>query len=56
MDSFIGQESTKCKICGRKLRTWQSLQKGMGQRCEKKYLEEIYRNQIRINEWENENV
>jgi len=32
-----------CKICGRKLRTWRSIQRGVGATCEKKYLDNLYK-------------
>ncbi len=35
----------RCKLCGRKLKNWQSIQRGLGPVCERKYLEDIYSNQ-----------
>lgn len=34
-----------CKRCGRRLKNWKSIQKGLGIVCERKYLDEIYTNQ-----------
>lgn len=34
-----------CKRCGKELKTWNSIQKGFGPICEKKYLDEIYTSQ-----------
>lgn len=35
----------KCVRCGKKLKNWKSIQKRLGQVCERKYLDEIYTNQ-----------
>ena len=32
----------ECRICGRKLRNWRSVRKGIGPTCEQKYLSELY--------------
>lgn len=34
-----------CRLCGKELKTWRSIQKGFGPKCEKKYLYDIYQNQ-----------
>ena len=31
--------------CGKELKTWRSIQKGFGPVCEKKYLNDVYKNQ-----------
>lgn len=32
-----------CKICGRKLRNFKSIQRGVGSTCEAKYLQDFYK-------------
>ncbi len=34
-----------CRLCGKELKTWKSIQKGFGPICEKEYLKNIYNNQ-----------
>lgn len=34
-----------CKICGRKLKSWKSIQRGAGSTWERKYLENLYKKQ-----------
>ena len=47
----LKDDSFKCKLCGKELRTWKSIQKGFGPVCEKKYWDNFYKkNQIRIEE------
>lgn len=41
----ITDNSFKCKMCGKELRTWRSIQKGYGPVCEREYLKNIYNNQ-----------
>lgn len=41
----IKDTSFKCKMCGKELKTWKSIQKGYGPVCEKIYLNNIYNNQ-----------
>ena len=41
----IKDNSFKCKMCGKELKTWKSIQKGFGPVCEKKYLDDVYNNQ-----------
>lgn len=41
----IQDNSFKCRICGKELKTWKSIQKGFGPVCEKMYLEDVYKNQ-----------
>lgn len=41
----IKDTSFKCRMCGKELKTWKSIQKGFGPICEKKYLEDVYKNQ-----------
>lgn len=41
----------KCKLCGRKLKNWDSIQVGLGPVCQKKYLDELYKNQITIKDY-----
>ena len=33
----------RCKLCGRKLKNWKSIQRGMGSICERNYLDKIYK-------------
>lgn len=32
-------------MCNKELKTWKSIQRGFGPICEKKYLEDVYKNQ-----------
>lgn len=41
----IKDKSFNCRMCGKELKTWKSIQKGFGPICEKKYLEDVYKNQ-----------
>lgn len=41
----IKDDSFKCRMCGKELKTWRSIQKGFGPICEKKYLDDVYNNQ-----------
>ena len=41
----IKDKSFNCRMCGKELKTWRSIQKGFGPICEKKYLEDVYKNQ-----------
>ena len=41
----IKDKSFNCRMCGKELKTWRSIQKGFGPVCEKKYLEDVYKNQ-----------
>jgi len=41
----IQDNSFKCRMCGKELKTWKSIQKGFGPVCEKRYLEGVYKNQ-----------
>lgn len=41
----INDTSLKCRMCGKELRTWKSIQKGFGPICEKRYIEDVYKNQ-----------
>lgn len=41
----IKDNEFKCRTCGRELKTWKSIQKGFGPVCERKYLNDIYKNQ-----------
>lgn len=34
-----------CKICGRRLKSWKSIQRGVGATCEIKYLDNLYKKQ-----------
>lgn len=34
-----------CRMCGRELKTWKSMQKGFGPICEQKYINDVYKNQ-----------
>ena len=31
-------------MCGKELKTWKSIQRGFGPICEKKYLNDVYKN------------
>ena len=47
----IQDNSFKCRMCGRELRTWKSIQRGFGEVCERKFLKDVYENQqIKIEE------
>lgn len=47
----IKDNSFKCRMCGRELRTWKSIQRGFGEVCERKFLKDVYENQqIKIEE------
>lgn len=47
----IKDNSFKCRMCGRELRTWKSIQRGFGEICERKFLKDVYENQqIKIEE------
>lgn len=35
----------KCRMCGKELKTWKSIQRGFGPICEQKYLNDVYKNQ-----------
>lgn len=41
----IKDTSFKCRMCGKELKTWKSIQKGFGPVCEKRYINDVYRNQ-----------
>lgn len=41
----IKDNSFKCRMCGRELRTWKSIQRGFGEVCERKFLKDVYENQ-----------
>lgn len=41
----IKDEDFNCRICGKELKSWKSIQKGMGPICEKRYLGDVYKNQ-----------
>ena len=41
----IKDTSFKCRMCGKELKTWKSIQKGFGPICEKRYINDVYRNQ-----------
>lgn len=34
-----------CRMCGRELKTWKSIQRGMGSICENRYLDKFYKSQ-----------
>jgi hypothetical protein len=47
----IKDNSFKCRMCGRELRTWKSIQRGFGEVYERKFLKDVYENQqIKIEE------
>lgn len=47
----IKDNSFKCRMCGRELRTWKSIQRGFEEVCERKFLKDVYENQqIKIEE------
>lgn len=35
----------RCNLCGRKLKNWKSIQRGMGPTCENRYLDKLYNSQ-----------
>lgn len=41
----IQDNNFKCRVCGKELKTWKSIQRGFGPVCEKRYLNDIYKNQ-----------
>lgn len=41
----IKDNSFKCRMCGKELKTWKSVQKGFGPICEKRFIEDVYKNQ-----------
>lgn len=41
----IQDKSFNCRMCGKELKTWKSIQKGFGPICERKYLNDVYKNQ-----------
>lgn len=41
----IKDTSFNCRMCGKELKTWRSMQKGFGPVCERKYLNYVYKNQ-----------
>ncbi|MBQ2937595.1 MAG: hypothetical protein IJE05_01745 [Clostridia bacterium] len=41
----IRDDSFKCRMCGKELKTWKSIQKGFGPVCEQKFLNDVYTNQ-----------
>lgn len=41
----ISDNSFRCRVCGKELKTWKSIQKGFGPVCEKRYIESVYKNQ-----------
>ncbi len=41
----IKDSSYNCRLCGKELRTWRSIQKGFGPVCEHRYLNDVYKNQ-----------
>lgn len=41
----IKDTSFKCRMCGKELKTWKSIQKGFGSICEKRYINDVYKNQ-----------
>lgn len=43
--SHIKDHTFLCRMCGKELKTWRSIQKGFGPICEKRYLEDVYKNQ-----------
>ncbi len=46
----------KCSMCGKKLKTWKSIQKGIGSKCEKKLLEKLNKNQMKMEDLECTNL
>lgn len=43
--SDIKDNDYQCRLCGKELKTWRSIQKGFGPVCEKRYLNDLYTNQ-----------
>lgn len=43
----------RCAICGRKLKTWSSVQRKMGSTCERKYINELNKKQMKMEDLEN---
>lgn len=41
----IKDNDFKCRMCGKELKTWKSIQKGFGPVCEHRYLTDVYNNQ-----------
>ena len=41
----VKDTSFNCRMCGKELKAWKSIQRGFGPRCERKYLEDVYKNQ-----------
>ncbi|MCI9015934.1 MAG: hypothetical protein HFJ53_02040 [Clostridia bacterium] len=41
----VKDTSFNCRMCNKELKTWKSIQRGFGPICEKKYLENVYKNQ-----------
>lgn len=41
----IQDKSFNCRMCGKELKTWRSIQKGFGPVCERRYIEDVYKNQ-----------
>ena len=41
----VKDTSFNCRMCGKELKTWKSIQKGFGPVCEGKYLKDVYTNQ-----------
>lgn len=41
----VKDTSFNCRMCNKELKTWKSIQRGFGPICEKKYLEDVYKNQ-----------
>lgn len=41
----IKDRTFNCRMCGKELKTWKSMQKGFGPVCERKYLNDVYKNQ-----------
>ena len=47
----IQDKSFNCRLCGKELKTWKSIQRGFGEVCERKFLKDVYENQqIKIEE------
>lgn len=42
----------RCSVCGRKLKNLKSIRRGIGTTCEKKLLEELNKNQMKLEELE----
>ncbi len=46
----VKDTSFNCRMCGKELKTWRSIQKGFGPICERNYLNDVYKNrQITMN-------